>query len=72
MPSKLDPTAPLEWREAYHQADERRRRAGWRHADEMRSPRSSRRRRRIDAGRVLAVVMGVAALAVVLSLVVPV
>jgi hypothetical protein len=72
MPSKLDPTAPLEWREAYQQADKRRRRAGWRHADEMRTPRESRRRRPIDASRVLAVVVGVAALAVVLTLVIPI
>lgn len=67
--SKLDPTAPLEWRDHYADADRRRRRAGWRRADELRSP--IKKRRRVDPGRVLAVVMGVAALAVVLTLVIP-
>jgi hypothetical protein len=69
MRSKLDPTAPLEWREHYADADRRRRRAGWRRADELKTPKS--RRRRVDPGRVLAVVMGVAAVIVVLTLVVP-
>jgi hypothetical protein len=69
MRSKLDPTAPLEWQACYQDADKRRRRAGWRRADELKRP--TRRRKPVNFNRVLAVVMGVAALTVVLTLVIP-
>lgn len=69
MRSKLDPTAPLAWQASYQDAEKRRRRAGWRRSDELRTP--SKKRRRVDPNRLLAVAMGVAALVVVLSMVIP-
>jgi hypothetical protein len=70
MRSRLDPTAPLEWRDHYADAERRRRRAGWRRADELRTPQK-RRRREVNWGRVIGVVLGAAALVVVLTLVIP-
>jgi hypothetical protein len=69
MTGKPNAASSAEWQEYYREADERRRRAGWRRADESHSPR--RGKRRLDPARVLAVVMGVATLAVLLCLVVP-
>jgi hypothetical protein len=70
MRSRLDPTAPLEWRDHYADAERRRRRAGWRRADELRTPQK-RRRREVNWVRVIGVVLGAAALVVVLTLVIP-
>lgn len=69
MAGKLDPTTPSEWQDYYAVAEKRRRRAGWRRADELRHP--VKRRQRMDPGRLLAIVMGVAAVAVALSLAIP-
>lgn len=65
MGGKLDPTAPNEWHALYRAADKRRRLAGWHRRG------ADRPRRRLDPSRMLAVVMGVAAVAIVLCLVLP-
>jgi hypothetical protein len=64
--SKLDPLAPSVWGDHYRSADRRRRRAGWHRRRESQRPK-----RKIDAGRLLAIVMGLSAVAVVLTLVLP-
>jgi hypothetical protein len=66
MRSKLDPLVPLAWGDSYRAAERRRRRAGW-----HRRGQSQPRKRRLDGGKLLAVVMGLSAVAVVLCLVLP-
>jgi hypothetical protein len=67
MRSKLDPLVPSVWHDSYRAADKRRRHAGWRRRGENRP-----RKRKIDAGKVLAIVMGLSAVAVLLCLAFPV
>ena len=67
MPAKLDPTAPSAWQDYYLDADRRRRKAGW----HRRSESKPRKKRGIDSGRLLAIVMGLATVAVILCLVLP-
>jgi hypothetical protein len=69
MTGKHDPATESEWHEYYRAADVRRRRAGWRRADEVRHHR--RKRGPVDPARVLTIVMGLAAVAVALCLVIP-
>lgn len=64
--SKLDPLVPSAWHDYYRVADRRRRHAGW-----HRRSASKPRKRRVDAGKLLAIVMGVSTLAVILCLVWP-
>jgi hypothetical protein len=64
--SKLDPLVPSVWGDTYRAADRRRRRAGWHRRSESQRPKS-----KLDAGRLLAIVMGLGAVAVVLALVLP-
>jgi hypothetical protein len=66
MRSKLDPLVPSAWHEYYRVAERRRRHAGWHRRGD-----SKPRKRRVDAGRVLAIVMGVSTLAVILCLMLP-
>jgi hypothetical protein len=63
---KLDPTAPNAWQDSYLVADRRRRHAGWHRRGENKPQRT-----RIDPGRVFAIVMGLATVAVILCLVIP-
>jgi hypothetical protein len=65
--SPLDPLAPSMWHDSYRAADQRRRRAGW----HRRSDSKSRKKKAVDAGKLLAVVMGLSALAVLLCLAIP-
>ncbi len=67
MQSKLDPAVPSDWQDYYSSANKRRREAGW----HRRSEGSKPRKRRVDPTRMLAIVMGLAALTVILCLVVP-
>ncbi|HVU50347.1 MAG TPA: hypothetical protein VHL80_06655 [Polyangia bacterium] len=67
MRSKLDPLVPSQWQEYYRAADKRRRRAGWHRRSE-----SKPRKKKLDAGKVLAIVMGLSALAVLFCLAFPV
>jgi hypothetical protein len=69
MSGKPDAASSAEWQEYYRAADKRRRRAGWRRADESQSRHTGKRR--LDPARILAFGIGVATLAVVLCLVVP-
>jgi hypothetical protein len=64
--SKLDPLVPSDWHEYYRIADRRRRRAGWHRKGE-----SKRRKSKLDAAKLLAVVMGLGAVAVILCLAFP-
>ncbi|HVZ74882.1 MAG TPA: hypothetical protein VHJ20_21015 [Polyangia bacterium] len=66
MPSKLDPTAPSAWQGYYKAADRRRRHNGWHRRSENKP-----RKRRIDSGRLLAIVVGLATVTVILCLVIP-
>ena len=66
MAGKLDPTAPDAWQSYYKAADRRRREAGWHRRSE-----SQPKRRRINDGRLLAIVMGLATVTVILCLVIP-
>jgi hypothetical protein len=68
MRSKLDPLVPSDWHDSYRAADRRRRQAGWR----RRGNDSKPRKRKLDPGKLLAIVMGLGAVAVLLSLVFPV
>ena len=66
MSRRLDPAAsPHEWHAHYREAEKRRRRAGW----HRRGP--SKPRRRIDATRILALTMGLAAATVLVCMVLP-
>ena len=67
MYPKLDPAVPSDWQDYYSSANKRRREAGW----HRRSEGSKPRKRRVDPTRMLAIVMGLAALTVILCLVVP-
>jgi hypothetical protein len=67
MPSKLDPLVPSEWHDSYRAADKRRRRAGWHRRSDSKS-----RKKKLDAGKLLAIVMGLSAAAVLLCLAFPV
>jgi hypothetical protein len=67
MQPKLDPAVPSDWQDYYSSANKRRRAAGWHRRGEV----SSSRRKRIDPSRLLAIVMGIAALTVILCLVIP-
>jgi hypothetical protein len=67
MRSKLDPSVPSEWHDYYRAADQRRRHAGWHRRSD-----SKPRKKTVDAGKVLAIVMGLSALAVLLCLAIPV
>lgn len=67
MPSKLDPLVPSVWHDSYRAADRRRRRAGWHRRSENKP-----RKKKLDAGQVLAIVMGLSAVAVLLCLAFPV
>ena len=60
-----DPISSQDWHAHYHVADERRRRAGW----HRRGP--SKPRRRLGATGVLAIGMGLAAVAVIVCLALP-
>jgi hypothetical protein len=66
MPSKLDPLVPLAWRDSYRAADRRRRHAGW-----PRRGESKPRKAGLDANKLLAIVMGLSAVAVILCLALP-
>jgi hypothetical protein len=66
MAGKLEPFTPGAWHEYYREAEKRRRQAGW-HRREASKPR----KRAVDPGRVLAIVMGCAAVTVILCLVLP-
>jgi hypothetical protein len=66
MAGKLDPTAPSAWQDYYLDAERRRRKAGWHRRGE-----SKPKKRRIDSGRLLAIVMGLATVTVLLCLVIP-
>ncbi len=67
MQPKLDPAAPADWQEYYSNANRRRRELGW----HRRGVESKPRKRRLDTNRLLAIVMGLATLAVILCLVIP-
>jgi hypothetical protein len=67
MPTKLDPVVPSAWHEYYKAAERRRRHAGWHRRGENGAPKS-----RMDAGKLLAIVMGLATVTVILCLVFPV
>jgi hypothetical protein len=67
MRSKLDPLVPSTWHELYRDADKRRRRAGWHRRSDWKS-----RKKGLDAGQLLALVMGLSALAVLICLAFPV
>ena len=66
MRSKLDPLVPLAWKDSYRAADKRRRHAGWHRRSDSKPPK-----RKLDAGHVLAIVMGLATVTVLLCLVLP-
>jgi hypothetical protein len=67
MRSKLDPQAPSEeWQDYYRAAAKRRRRAGWHRRAEVRAPKF-----KLDGGKLLAIVMGLATVTVILCLVLP-
>jgi hypothetical protein len=67
MRSKLDPLVPSTWHDSYRAADKRRRRAGWHRRSDAKS-----RKKSLDAGKLLAIVMGLSAVAVLLCLAFPV
>jgi hypothetical protein len=68
MSSKLDPQSPsTEWQDYYQAAASRRRRAGWHRRGETRAPKY-----KLDGGKLLAIVMGLATIIVILCLVLPV
>ncbi len=67
MRSKLDPMVPSDWHEYYRLADRRRRKAGW----HRRSDTPKARRPKLDAGKALAIVMGLATVTVLLCLAFP-
>jgi hypothetical protein len=56
---------PADWQDHYREADRRRRRAGW----HRRGP--SKPKRQFSANRMLAIAMGVSAVAVLICLVLP-
>jgi hypothetical protein len=64
MGRTLDP-ATQDWHQHYRDADRRRRRAGW----HRRGP--SKPKRHLDANRLVAIVMGVAAAVVLICLAIP-
>ena len=66
MLPKLDPAVPSDWQDYYRNANQRRRDAGWHRRGETKP-----RKRRVDPSRLLAIVMGLATLAVILCLVIP-
>jgi len=66
MRSKLDPMVQTEWHEYYRAAAQRRRHNGWHRRGEARKPKL-----KIDASKVLAIVMGLAAATVALCVVIP-
>lgn len=67
MRSKLDPQSPsTEWQDYYRAAAIRRRHAGWHRRGE-----TGARKRKLDGGRLLAIVMGLATITVILCLVLP-
>ena len=66
--AKLDPAAPADWQEYYSNANRRRRELGW----HRRGDESKPRKRRLNTNRLLAIVMGLATLAVILCLVIPI
>jgi len=63
---KLDPASNQEWQAYYRIADQRRRLAGW-----HRRPESKPLRGKLDSGKLLAVVMGLATITVILCLAFP-
>jgi hypothetical protein len=67
VPSKLDPLVPSLWHDRDRAADRRRRRAGGHRGRDTRP----RKKRRLDESRLLAVVIGLSAVAVALTLVLP-
>ncbi len=66
MRSKLDPLVPSDWQESYQAANRRRRHAGWHRRGDSKPPK-----RKLDAGQLLAIVMGLATVTVILCLVLP-
>ena len=66
MASKLAPAAPNEWANYYEAANQRRRQAGWHRRSESRPVKT-----RLDGGRLLAIVMGLATVTVLLCLAIP-
>jgi hypothetical protein len=64
MTGKLEPATPSEWQAYYKRARDRRREMGY-------QPRGPKKKHRLDPGRVLAVVMGLATVVVILCLVIP-
>jgi hypothetical protein len=67
MRSRLDPLVASDWHDYYRAADRRRRERGW----HRRSDSKPAKRKGLDGGKALAIVMGLAAVAVVLCLVLP-
>jgi hypothetical protein len=67
MRSKLDPLVASEWHDYYRAADRRRRERGWHRRRDSKPPK----RKGLDAGKALAIVMGLATVVVVLCLVLP-
>jgi hypothetical protein len=67
MPSKLDPMVPSEWHDYYQAAAQRRRHAGWHRRGEATKPR----RAKLDATKLLAIVMGLATVTVLLCVFLP-
>ena len=66
MRSKLDPLVPSDWQESYQAANRRRRHAGWHRRSDSKPPK-----RKLDSGKLLAIVMGLATVTVLLCLVLP-
>jgi hypothetical protein len=68
MSSKLDPQSfSPAWQDYYRAAASRRRRAGWHRRGETRAPKI-----KLDGGKLLAIVIGLATITVILCLVLPV
>ena len=69
MSSKLDPQSlSTQWQDYYQAAATRRRRAGWHRRGETRA----RKYRKLDGGKLLAIVVGLATITVILCLALPV